>query len=101
MTLIVCVPRPAPGIDVGWLLGSATKGILNLVGVEVLNTAERYVKSTPVLPYWFDSHTYGVRPVNMPIPPRTWRRLPLVLLRSQLNPTRGENIVGAGTTLVA
>ena len=28
-------------------------------------------KSMPVLPYWFESHTYGVRPVNRPMPPRT------------------------------
>ena len=41
------------------------------VVVERLVLVERLVVSTPVLPYWFDSHTYGVRPVKYPIPPRT------------------------------
>ena len=27
------------------------------------------VKSMPVLPNWFEIHTYAGRPVNIPIPP--------------------------------
>jgi hypothetical protein len=48
-----------------------------------------------------DSHTYGVRPANNPRPPRTCDRFAPPLLRSQLNPMRGENIFGAGVTSVA
>ena len=29
----------------------------------------------PVLPYWFDSQTYGVRPEKRPMPPRTCSRV--------------------------
>src|SRR5436190_773445 len=47
-----------PGIEVGWLFGSAMK-LTRLFALKVTASA---VKSTPVLLYWFDSHTYGVRP---------------------------------------
>ena len=53
----------------------------------VLSTWTKPV-STPVLPTWFEIHTYGGGPVNTPVPPRTcvvW--LPLM---SQLKPTRGD-----------
>src|SRR5688500_3771324 len=55
--------------------------------------------SMPVLPYWLDSHTYGVRPENIPNPPRTCCS-PL-LFRSQLKPTRGEYRTPAGVSSVA
>src|SRR5262249_60230416 len=55
--------------------------------------------SIRVLPYWFESQTYGVRPEKKPPPPRTWR-LPSPFT-SQLKPTRGENIHGLGATSVA
>ncbi len=99
--LTVCVAATEPGIDVAWLFGSGLNGMLNLFGVDVENAAVRLVKSTPVLPYWFDSQTYGVRPANRPMPPRTCRCFVPLPLRSQLKPARGENIVGVGTTSVA
>ena len=86
-----------PGIEVGWLFGSAMK-LTRLFALKVTASA---VKSTPVLLYWFDSHTYGVRPANRPRPPRICERFAPPLLRSQLKPARGENIFGAGTTSVA
>src|SRR5262245_28238329 len=97
MTLIVWLPAMPPGIDVGWFFGSATK----LTRLFALNATASAVKSTPVLLYWFDSHTYGVRPANRPRPPRSCERLAPPLLKSQLKPARGENIFGAGVTLVA
>ena len=36
-------------------------------GWSALNVDRQAVKSTPVLPYWFDSQTYGVRPAKKPI----------------------------------
>ena len=43
---------------------------------------------TPVLPTWFEIHTYAGRPVKIPVPPRSWvLRAPS---RSQLKPTRGD-----------
>src|SRR5215471_12996253 len=97
MTLIVWLPAMPPGIEVGWLFGSET----NLTLLFALNVTARAVKSTPVLLYWFDSQTYGVRPLNRPRPPRICDRFSPPLLRSQLKPARGENIFGAGTTSVA
>jgi len=65
----------------GWPYGSATN---RNVG-ERLSTREN---SIPVLLYWFDTQTYGTRPVKSPAPPRSSVvRSPLA---SQLNPMRGE-----------
>ena len=54
-------------MSVGWAYGSAENGI-RLAGSK--NTRIRW-NSFPVLLYWFDSQTYGVRPWNNPSPPRT------------------------------
>src|SRR5713226_58318 len=64
---------------------------------------EIVVKSSPApgLPYWFASQTYGVRPVKNPMPARTCDCLEPPFERSQLTPTRGDHILGAGTTSVA
>src|SRR3954449_4297041 len=95
--LTVCRPGVPPVTVRGWLAGSATKAMR----FAALLLVEMFVKSRPVLPYWLESHTYGVRPVKNPNPPRTCDRRAPPLLRSQLNPTRGDHISGAGTTSVA
>src|ERR1051325_11178651 len=97
MTLIVWLPAMPPEIEVGWLFGSATK----LTRLFALNVTASAVKSTPVLLYWLDSHTYGVRPANRARPPRICDRFSPPVLRYQLKPARAENIFGAGTTSVA
>src|SRR5262249_20183247 len=94
--LIVCLPVVPPVTASGCALGSGTNAIL----LFALKLTDNEVKSTPVLPYWFDSQTYGVRPANDPTPPRICCRLSLPLLKSQLNPTRGDHIFGAGTMSV-
>src|SRR3954468_365000 len=94
MKLIVWLP--ALPSEVGCAFGSATK----VIRLAVLSGTASAVKSTPVLLYWFDSHTYGVRPAKMPVPPRTCDRFVPPLLRSQLKPARGEYILGAGATSV-
>ena len=94
LTLIafaVCAPL------VGWLSGSGTNGIL-LVAAKGETCRRR--NSMPVLPYWFDNHTYGVRPLKRPMPPRTCCRI-VSLVRSQLKPTRGDHDDVSGTTSVA
>src|SRR5436853_591152 len=82
---------------VGCALGLAMNGT-RLFALKVTASA---VKSTPVLLYWFESQTYGVRPAKRPRPPRICDRFVPPLLRSQLKPARGENILGAGVTSVA
>src|SRR6476660_10404480 len=94
MTLIVWLP--AVPSEVGCAFGSATKAT-RLAG---LNGTDSAVKSTPVLLYWFDSQTYGVRPAKIPAPPRSCERFAPPLLRSQLKPARGEYIFGAGAISV-
>src|SRR6187401_3185998 len=95
--LIVCRPVAPPVTVLGWLSGSATNGIWLLA----LKVTDRFVNCTPVLPYWFESHTYGVRPLKRPMPPRTWRCLPETPCpRSQLKPTRGDHDMGEGVISV-
>src|SRR3954470_4940827 len=91
------VPGVPPVTACGWAFGSATKAIR----FAELLVVDRLVRSTPVLPYWFDSQTYGVRPVKNPMPPRSCERCAPPLLTSQWKPIRGDHIFGAGTTLVA
>src|SRR5262245_25747813 len=98
MRLTLCRPAVPPVTVFGCAFGSATNGIWNAaLGAPVLIE----VKSRPLLLYWFESHTYGVRPVKYPTPPRTCDRKAAPLLRSQLKPIRGDHINGAGTTSVA
>src|SRR3954467_5165044 len=95
--LTVCRPG-APTVTVrGWLFGSATKAMR----FAALLVVEMFVKSRPGLPYWFESPPKGVRRVKNPNPPRACDRRDPPLLRSQLNPARGDHISGAGTTSVA
>ncbi len=50
---------------------------------------------TPVLPSWFDIQTYAGRPLNTPVPPRTW--VDWSLRTSQFRPTLGDQrIFGSG-----
>src|SRR5579864_2744124 len=95
--LIVCFDVdtvPPVGFAV-WPFGLSMNGILLLLFVLTL-IAE---KSRPLLVNWFEIHTYGVRPENTPTPPRSCC-VPCPT-GSQLNPTRGDHCVGAGTTFVA
>jgi len=85
----------APVGDFDCELASATNGILLFALLEMLI----FVKSTPVLLYWFDIQTYGVRPAKMPMPPRTCDFESFIGV--QLKPTRGENCCVSGTTSVA
>src|SRR5205814_8819105 len=96
MMLAVWRPAAPPVTDVGCANGSATNGIR----LAVFRLAVIVVKSTPVFPYWFDSQTYGVRPVNRPTPPRSCDRVADPPLRSQLKPARGDHIFGAVTISV-
>ena len=57
------------------------------------------MKSIPVFEYWFESHTKGLRPVKIPVPPRIW------VVRSSssaaLKPSRGDHMTfPLGTSLV-
>ena len=95
--LTVCRPGEPPVTVLGWFEASAT----NRIRFAAVLVVEIVVNVSPLLTYWFESHTYGVRPVKRPKPPRIWERRVSPLLRSQLAPIRGDHILGAGTTSVA
>src|SRR4029077_20181516 len=86
ISLVNDVPATAPVTVFGWLVASATNGIL----LPLLFAAPMRVKSIPVLPYWFEIQTYGGRPAKMPTPPRICSVASP--LRSQLTPTRGDHM---------